>query len=261
MVKQVLFVRHPAYAFFPQLLSDHKGEFDFDMPVSGKGLAQTRLLVGYLKQVLSQNPNAKVVFFSSPYRRAKSMADIVSAYLKLRRLQNPNHAVPQTPIQLIPALGEVPVDISKEQYVRLLQEQGGSTGNIGIFDRFVQQHPKVVVSQLEKKRKALERALGTIARTDADIGLVFTHRMTLATLLWDTQNRLAGKERRFSPSNFKELFELTGKIAHTSITRATLDANGLPVVRPMDFARLPHLKGRQSLVSGVPKRTAIRRIK
>lgn len=243
----VLFVRHPSYFAFESGLLDNAGQFDINLPLSRTGAVQARLVAEHLATFLRRFPKASVQFFSSNYRRAKSLAKVTLSTLQRRAVTDRLLPSFGKGLETVPEFGEVHFGgLTKAEYADLLNK------DITAFDEFTIEHPEKIVPDWEKKRKSLPAGLARLQKSKAQICVVFTHRMTLAALLWDARNRSRGREQAITTRNFGRLFPYTSRIGHTSITPVSLQPNGQLRFTAAKLGTRPHLSD-QKLITGLSR--------
>lgn len=224
--KTVLLIRHPSVEWLNKLLEQAELEgkdIETYVPVDVEGLKMTRLLSEYLQTNLSKvlkekELSKKFTIYTSPIKRAESEADIVSKNLKLAHLENPEIPIPKNnePIN-VDYFAEIPWISNKQDAEALIKE--AKQKGVHPVKLWFEKEPDEVIKRLNEHLPNVEKGLEFLEASDTPVDIVFTHRITLALMLWFVEEKNKGREDlTISREDLPKIMELTGKIAYTSIS-------------------------------------------
>jgi len=226
--KLVLLVRHPQYEIDEQELlvrASEVKEIDYNSKLTKKGKEQAEEFGKWLKKVREANPGLTLQFISSGYRRAKDMATIA------KRESGPGRS-----IQTMEELGEIPFGWKKSKFIKHEgrgkrtssgRKHRGRTGTLKTtiqwmregFENYFRGSSRV----MERKRQALGNVYGTVRNSNSDIVLLFSHRATISTMVWDINHRT---KRKIDGVAALHIMDFGTRIPQTSITELKVKANG-----------------------------------
>lgn len=254
--KVVLFIRHPSVKWLNMLLEKAEKEgkdIETYTPVDIEGLKMTRFLRQYLEENLSnllkeKSLDQKFSIITSPIKRAKSAANIISANLKLAHTENPEIPIPvnNTPIE-IEAFEEVPWIKHKQEALDLVQE--AEQKKIHPVKYWLEKDPDII-SRLNEQIPKVKEGLKYLRSSETPVNLVFTHRLILSLILWSIEQQKKGREDlTITKDDLPEIIDLCGKIAYTSISEVWLNQDNKWEVK--SISKTPHLTKEPSLKKGI----------
>lgn len=254
--KVVLFIRHPSVKWLDMLLEKAEKEgkdIETYTPVDIEGLRMTRFLSQYLKENLAdllkeKSLNQKFSIITSPIKRAKSEAGIISTNLKLAHIENPEIPIPvnNTPIE-IEAFEEMPWIKDKQEALDLVQEAEQKKTHPVKY--WLEKDPDKVILRLNEQIPKVKEGLKYLRNSKTPVNLVFTHRLILSLILWSIKQQKKGREDlTITKDDLPGITDLCGKIAYTSINEAWLNQDGKWEVK--SISKTPHLVEEPSLKKG-----------
>ncbi len=258
--KIVLFIRHPSVKWLDMLLEKaeaEKQDIEIHVPVDAEGLKMARLLADYLKKDLPQifekgDLNKEFTIYTSPIKRAKSEAEIVTENLKLAHTDNPEIPIPKNnePIE-VDYFSEIPWTGKKEEALKLVDEAGKK--GVHPVELWFKKEPKKIIDRLNDSLPKIEMGLKLLEKSDTPVNIVFSHRLSMGLTLWlIEQKQLGRKKLKVGKNDFTRIMELTGKIAHTSISETRLQETKKGKKWVIDsIAKTPHLKKEPEYKKGV----------
>lgn len=231
--KVALLVRHPSVEWLEMLFEKAELEdkdVETHVPIDKEGLKMTGLLSEYLQKNLPQileekSLDKKYSIYTSPIKRAKSMASIVSKNLKLSHTENPEIPIPvnNDPIQL-DYLAEVPWIDTKQEALDLIKE--AKEKNMHPVKLWFEKNPDEIIKKLNEKLLEIEKGLKSLEDSNTSANILFTHRIIIGLTLWSIEQKKLGREDlTITKDDLPKIMELTGKVAYTSLSEIRLQDN------------------------------------
>ena len=248
--KIVLLVRHPSVKWFEQLLEKAELEgkdIETYAPIDKEGLKITGLLSEYLQNELPQtlgdtDLNRNYSIYTSPIKRAKHMADILSKNIKLSHTEDPEIPIPANnePIEL-DSFSEVSFISKKQEALDLVKE--AEQKGVHPVKFWFEKNQDEVITKLNEKLPDVEEGLRSLEDSKTPLNILFSHRITLALTLWlIEQKKLGRKDLAITREDLPEIIKLTGKMAYTSISEIRLqEKEGEKKWFVQSIAETPHL--------------------
>lgn len=249
--KIALFIRHPSVKWLDMLLEKAEAEeqdIETHVPVDVEGLKMTRLLTDYLKRDLPQvfekeNLNKEFTIYTSPIKRAKSEAEIVTENLKLAHTDNPETPIPKNnePIE-VDYFGEIFWINKKEEALNLVKE--AEKKGVHPVKLWFEKEPDKIVTRLNDSLPKIKKGLKLLEKSDTPVNIVFSHRLAMGLTFWSIEQKQLGRKKlKVGKNDLPRILELVGKIGYTSISEARLHEAGKGKGWAMHFiAETPHLK-------------------
>lgn len=228
--KLILFIRHPSIKWIDSLLAkaDQKGEdIETYVPIDQEGLKMTRLLSQYFQERLpdiieEEDKKQEFTIYTSPIKRSKSMANIVSKNLKLAHTENPEIPIPKSNLPMeLDYFAEAPLLFDKEEIKKLTEQARKKRKQL--LEILFERDPEKVITILEEHREKIDQGLEYLSKkSETPIDIVFTHKFVITFILWLIEQRKTGREDiRFTKEDFSRFLEISKEIPYTSITEIT----------------------------------------
>lgn len=246
----VFFIRHPSVKWINKLIeqADSEGkDMETYVPIDKDGIGMVRRLSGFLQEHLHEmledkdGLNQKFMIYTSPIRRAKSEAEIISKNLKLAHTDNPKIPIPKNnePI-LNDAFAELSNPYTKEETFQLIEE--AKAMGVSATEYLYTKDPKKIADALESIRKRVEGGLDFLRQTDTPVSFVFAHRAVIAMNLWLIEQKSMGRENMaFVEADVPSFLEIARNIPFTSISQVDITNGDFSVE---SVGETPHLDSR-----------------
>ena len=221
--KVVLLVRHPSVKWVESLFSraeEENQDIETHVPVDTAGLALTRRLSHYFKEnlgsILQQGElEPQFSIFTSPIKRAKTEADIVSTNLKLSHTDDSSIPTPANNEPVISDLfGEVPWVKNKDEALSLRKES--ESRGIPLIQCWYERNPALVRERFSDELERVKQALEELSQSSTDFNIAFSHRLTIAMVLWLIEK--GGQAEEVTDDDAQRILEIGKEISHTSIS-------------------------------------------
>lgn len=229
--KIILIIRHPSvkWSNFVFNKAEQRGEdIETYAPIDKSGLKMTRLLLEYLQgeylqkhlpETIGKNGiDKEYTIWTSPIKRAKNEAKIVSKNIKLAHTENPKIPIPKNnePIE-DKGFSEIPWMKNKQEALDLLQE--AKEKNINPDKLWFDKYSNEILERINKMLPDIENGIDALEKSNTPIDIVFTHRVTCALMIWVIEQKNKDKKNLImTKDKLKRIIELAGQITHTSIT-------------------------------------------
>ncbi len=253
--KTILFIRHPSVKWLDMHLKKAELEgkdIETYTLADIKGLKMTRLLSEYLQKKLpeilkEENLNKKFMIYTSPIRRSKSEANIISKNLNLAHLENQKVPIPANNIPIeLECFSEIPWIGKKQEALDLLKE--AKQKNIHPIKLWLQKDPDKIIDLLNSQLSKVKQGLQFLNSSKYPFNIVFTHRLILGLTLWFIEEKNKGKkDLTITQKDLPKIIDLVGKIAYTSISEISRKKNQWNIT---SIAETPHLEKNSKIEKG-----------
>lgn len=258
--KIALFIRHPSVKWLDMLLEKaeaEKQDIETHVPVDVEGLRMTKLLADYLKTDLphvleKKDLNKEFTIYTSPIKRAKSEAEIVTENLKLAHTDNPEVPIPKNnkPIE-VDYFGEIPFTNKKEEALKLVKE--AKEKGMHPVKLWFEKEPEKIIAKLNGSLPKIKKGLELLEKSDTSVNIVFSHRLAMGLTFWLIEQKQFGRKKlKITKNDLPKIMELVGKIAYTSISETRLQKAKKGKGWIVDsIAKTPHLEKESGLRKGM----------
>jgi len=239
MEKTVLLIRHPSVRWSNRLLTKAEQEgkdIETYVPIDKPGMRVVKLLLVYLKanrsRILKGRP---FKIYTSPLKRTKNMAKIISKGLA-------------KDFSVLKCFTEVPWIDKKAEALAITEEaKQKGTHPLKLWLSKKELYPEIL-QKLNNHLPLIEQGLKWFEESPASVNIVFSHRLTIALMLWLIQQKKKGRKNlTITKNDFPAITTLTGKIAYTSMSQIKLGKKGWDIV---SIGQVPHLEKEPELIGG-----------
>jgi len=253
--KRILFIRHPSQKWFDALVDRAvaRGEdIETDLPVDREGLKMVGFLSEYLRSELPKDlGDGEYSIYSSRIRRAMEEAEILRTNIKLSKLDNPDLPTPRNnEVEPLDFLAEVPLTSDKEyanHLIKLSKER-----KIHPVVLWLEEKGEELLPRFQEKLEQIKDGLNFLKSQSTKLDLAFSHRLTIATIIWAGNNseKIKVDDYKLTMDDLKQIFDYSGRLPFTSITEMDVTDDDIKI---KTIGETPHLEGeegKEKLIKG-----------
>jgi|GEM_PF-3801499 len=256
----ILLIRHPSVHWNDFVLdrAEHEGkDIETHTPIDTEGLTMIEFLKDHLQAYLSKdlpselqtkNLDGKYRILTSPVKRAKDEADIVSTGLNLGHLDNREIPAPKGPIQEDRALTEIFWMGSKKQAMNFMSEAKEVNVHPVKFS-LENADPAELAKRFNERMSDVKEILEKFKDQTVPVDLVFSHRLILTLIIWAMKQKNEGrKDLIVTENDIPGIIDLCGQVAYTSISEIWLTKDNKWFIK--SIGETPHLNEASGLRKG-----------